>query len=272
MNLRNIMRNLLIVSFLIVSLFILNQNTIADNVDSVNNTKNNNVKIENSILFGFFGFIQYGESRGTAIAPENMPEDNKGASYEMGYGAGLNVQYRINEQWGIFLDTGYSDRRILCAKKDEFGFGSWISDMTGNTLNNSYGPFDDDVYFYIDSFIIKTGVKYFILTDDNIKPWFAIGVAFYPWNASYMNSNRQKVYGNQSGWAIDLSFLNIGIDMNIDLGDKEKIIVSLFADLGSPSVKLKFENLFQDGWTYTNDAGEDLVGIYKFGIIMLFGL
>ncbi len=265
------MRNLLIVNLFF---FILSFNSFIfpENIDSINNTFNNKAILENQFSFGFSGFIQYGESHGTAIAPENGTPDNIGAPYETGYGVAGHVLYRLNNEWKIFFEIGYSDRKILCARKDEYGAGSWITDMTGDTLNNFYGPFDNDVYFYMETFIIRPGVKYYILNDENIKPWFGIGLSLYPWNASYMDGNRKKIWGKIKGICFDLTFLYLGLDMDIDIGDKEKVTFSLYADLGAPSVKLKFDNLFQNGWTYIDDNGEEVISPYKFGIIMMFEL
>ncbi|MCX7699133.1 MAG: hypothetical protein N2114_06690 [Candidatus Goldbacteria bacterium] len=262
------MKNLLIVNILFCLLLF---NFIySENIDSKINTFNNKTDISHSIYFGFSAFIQYGESNGTAIAPENEVYDNKGAPYEMGYGFAGHILYALSNEWKIFLEIGYSDRRILCARKDEYGIGSWIADMTGNTFN-FYGPFDSDVYFYMNTFIIKAGVKYYILNDENLKPWFGVGLILYPWNASYMNAERSKIWGSLNGICFYLSFLNFGIDMNIDLGEKEKIIFSLYADLGAPSVQLKFNNLFQNGWNYVDDS-EDVIAPYKFGLLLLFEL
>lgn len=60
--------------------------------------------------------------------------------------------------------------------------------------------------------------------------------------------------------------------MIIDRGEKESVVFSLYADLGAPSAKLRFDNLFQNGWTYIDDDGEEIISPYKFGVIMLFEL
>jgi len=269
MNLKNIMKNLLIHNILIVFIFCFFSILKADAQDFQNNTINTKI---NPFSFGFSGFIQYGDSRGTAIAPENTSPDNIGTPYETGYGFGGHLLYQLNNEWKIFLECGYSERRILCARKGEYGVGSWISDMTGDTLNNFYGPFDSDVYFYMGAFIIRPGLKYYLQNDENIKPWFGFGISVYPWNASYMGGDRSKIWATASGVCLDFTFLYFGIDMNIDLGEKERVVFSLFADLGAPSVKLRFDNLFENGWTYINDIGEEVIAPYKFGIIMLFEL
>lgn len=262
MNSRNIMKILLKVNFILFFYFAFILINFADSGNFDNN--------KNNFLFGFSGFVQYGYSHGTAIAPENGNIDNINSPYEMGYGFSAHILYKLNNEWKTFLEIGYSDRRILCARENENGIGSWIADMTGNTLNNSYGPFDSNIYFYMNTFIIKPGVKYYVLDNDNFKPWVGTGISIYPWNAAYMNADKTRTYSSTKGICFYIDLLYFGFDMNIDIGEKETIIFSLYANLGAPAVKMRFDNLFQDGWTYINDTGEEVISPYKFGIIMLF--
>jgi len=269
MNLKNIMKISSTVNFFSFFFLFFVSVLAADVGDSVINTINSKT---NNFFWGISGLIQYGESNGTAIAPENGRPDNIGASYEMGYGISGYALYGLSDEWKIFFEIGYSDRRILCARKDEYGVGKWVSDVSGDTTNNFYGPFDNDVYFYMDTFIIRPGIKYYVQTDRNVTPWFGLGLSIYPWNASYMSGDRSKTWSSTNGVCLNFNFLYFGFDMKIDFGEKETVILSLFTDIGAPAVKLKFNNLFQDGWTYENNEGEEVVSTYKFGIIMLFEL
>ena len=105
-------------------------------------------------------------------------------------------------------------------------------------------------------------------TKKKIKPWYGIYYSFYSWYAGIYNKNKTKTYGNVDGTAMNLSYLNLGVNIPV----KGNSSFDIFAEFGSPVTRnYEINNCIIEGWTF-KDYGEGfhLFGFNRFGLVFNF--
>ncbi len=194
---------------------------------------------------------------GSAYMSSARPYD---ISYSFGAGIDYELLPKLLPNFKLFLDGSFNTWNQLLAKKDGYGVGSWVFEQD-DYEDARIGPFPMDVSYYMDTFDLRIGAKYFLPVgkEKKIQPWVGAGYGIYSWQATIGNKKEESMYGQTSGLVGGISFLG-GVDLVVN-----NFILRAFVDYGVPVVNPKIEDLFVDGWTFENIGGEHAVAPYKFG-------
>lgn len=207
----------------------------------------------------FQGALPYG----TVTTAVHQPGDYAGFNpIDSGWGAGLTVDYAPIPVIRFFLDGNYFTYRKQVGIAGQNSSGEWVFDMTGYSTNQLH--FSQDAYFDMDTVGFRAGVKA-VLPLGNLQPWAGAAYGYYHWNASYDTQDRTSSWGSASGYVWGLTYL-AGIDWWLSHSEKAGLFVRLYADLAAPVVSPVINNLFNQGWTWNNSGGNNIMGVYRFGV------
>lgn len=179
--------------------------------------------------------------------------------YDSAWGMGVALEYRFLDSFACGLDFGLNRWEKLLAKKDGYGVGDWVFEQTDYS-SARVGPFPMDVKYYMDTTSVRLNGKYYPLSG-MIQPYIGAAVGVYAWQATIGNREEEKKYSDNSSGMLVSTTLQAGVDFVID-----SFVVRIFGDFASPVAHPRFENLFQNGWTYADE--EHAEGPYRFGIAL----
>lgn len=217
-----------------------------------------------SLFLGFHG----GLSSGTLTTPATPKESAlfESMNEAMGYFLGVNFEGNLLPSLRWFLDGTLAEQKLQIASEGGYATGFWVYEQSGY-ISHDLGPFSTDVYLFIRSTGFRIGGKYFFSQTSAFKPWVGLGFGFYKWSFQFTNSSKDKSYGEATGMSSGLTYL-LGVNLELDL----KNIIVIYADLTSPVAHPKFENLFRSNWTWDNVSGNPIIGPYRLGIAVQFGM
>lgn len=208
-----------------------------------------------SLNFGMVTFYPCKPVTGDIAQYATAGGPNPAAPYDLSYGFGIGLDYRILKFLAIFFDGGFQTWHKLLAEKDGYGFGQWVWEQSDYT-NAVIGPFPMDTYYYMDTTTMRLGARY-------ILSGGAIGL--YAWQATIGNKEKELKYGTPgSGLSVGYSLL-AGIDFTA--GD---IVFRVYGDYGSAAASLKITDLFNTGWVFENTGGENIAAPFKAGLAVGF--
>lgn len=227
-----------------------------------NKTKKEMGEKKRYFTLSVFGVLPTGKVSYYPCLPEGEGYYGGGAPYDSSFGFGLTLDYNFTELLRLFFDAGYYNWKKIVAEEGGYSQGIWVHEQT-DYMTNRIGPFSMDVYYHMDTTGFRVGGKYAILSG-KIQPWVGAGVGLYSWRVDFANKKKSKTYGHDNGTIVGITYL-VGIDIKIGKLDNP-IIFTLYGDFASPVAKPKIENLFKNGWTWENTAGEHIMGPYRLGL------
>ena len=218
---------------------------------------------ESRFLLGFQGELPLGTVN-TPIVPDGSGSSGDFDPYDLSWGVGLSLEYRVTPEISLFLDGNHYSYRKLVAEQGGYGTGFWVYEMTGYS-SFLVGPFSDDAHFTMDSTGFRLGAK-LGMPMGVLRPWIGAAVGFWYWSAGFFTADRTGTWGSGAeGYVWGYSLLG-GLDWTLEMSPGNPVIVTLFADLMSPAVFPVITNLFQPGWTWDNAGGNSIMGPYRIGI------
>lgn len=216
-----------------------------------------------TLNFGMVTFYPCKPVTGDVAQYASAGGPNPAAPYDLSYGFGIGLDYRILKSLGIFFDGGFQTWHKLLAKKDGYGFGQWIWEQSDYT-NAVVGPFPMDTYYYMDTTVMRLGARY-IFSDGAFQLWTGGAVGLYAWQATIGNREEELKYGTPgSGLSAGYSLL-AGIDFKAD-----DFVFRVYADYGSAVASPKITDLFNTGWVFENTGGENIAAPFKVGLAVGF--
>lgn len=215
-------------------------------------------------LIGFSGVLPTGTWPATALSNMGSSSFLKGEGNPVkSYGFGVIIQGKISNHFSLFFDMNAYDYNISLGSKGQEITTAWTT--SEGALNNSSQLFvvlPDNVHFDMQTTGFRLGGKY-TLGNNKIHPWVGAGFGFYRWSANYFNDNKSETYGKDEGYITGMTFL-LGVDFEVVPG----IILTPFADLTSPAITYKMNDLFYKGWDIDYDS--PIMGAYRIGLSITF--
>lgn len=201
--------------------------------------------------------------------PEGGDFYSTGGDPYTGLGYGVNINYRFMDILAFYFDINTYSNKTPLAYSGGFASSDWVWEM--NDYNQRLvGPFTQNVNYSVNSTGMRLGLRaYYSLKNKRISPWYGIYWGYYTWTLGVFSEDKKSTYGNSSGNASSLMYLNIGVDIS----DKsESMAFTIFLEGGSPVARdYSIENCLVNGWTF-NDYGEGthLFGYYRIGASINF--
>lgn len=215
----------------------------------------------------FFTYFDGGLAHGDLTLPAYPQEDTNGSPHPAtGYMFGLGVEAVVTPSVRLFLDGTTTTRKVKVADQNGYATSFWVYEQTGYS-NNLVGPFPTDVYGAMDATGFRLGLKYVLSTQQGFELWGGIAYGLYRWTISFDNSAKDKTYGSATGMTSGPTYL-AGVDAPI--GKSTDLV--LYADVVSPVANPQVDNLFNNGWTWVNAGGNNVMGPYRAGLALRFAM
>ena len=202
----------------------------------------------------------------TPVNPTNSSMNPGGLNEAGGNFMGFSFEREITPDLRFFLDYNFTRRQLPIAEEGGYATGFWVGEQTG-WASNTVGPFSTDVDALIETSGVRLGAKYFFTKPGTLRPWVGLGYGVYFWTFDFLNSSRTKRYGKGTGIVNGLTYL---AGVNLKIGKKAYIV--LYGDFASPVCNVKIDNLFYSGWTWDNRGGNHVMGPYRYGLALQFGI
>jgi len=177
---------------------------------------------------------------------------------------GININYHFIENLSFYFDINMYTRKTPVAYKNSYASSFWIFEQTGYN-SHEVGPFDEDVFYNIQTTGFRLGLKAYLQHKKNIQPWFGIYWGYYQEAHGIYNKDKTQTYGNASNYVTGLSYINFGAD----IWNKTKAVgITFFVELGTPvNRNYSIENCLVKDWTFEDyGEGEHIFGYYRIGI------
>jgi hypothetical protein len=215
-------------------------------------------------LIGFSGVYPTGTWPATALSNMGSTSFLKGQGNTVtSYGFGIVIQGKLTDHFNLFFDINAYDYNILLGSKGQEITTAWTtSEAALNNASQLYVQLPDKIHFDMQTTGFRLGGKY-IVGNSKIRPWVGAAFGFYRWNANYFNDDKSQSYGKDSGYVTGLTFL-CGVDFELMPG----ILITPFADLTSPAVTYKMNDLFYKQWDIEYDS--PIMGAYRIGLSLTF--
>ncbi|MCM2322984.1 MAG: hypothetical protein NDJ90_06945 [Oligoflexia bacterium] len=215
-------------------------------------------------------FLQFhgGFTSGRLTAAAHPKEVNEHESMReaSGYMMGVGIEGDLSSNLRWFFDGTTASQKLDVASEGGYASGDWIFEER-DYAGRDVGPFTTDVNAVVRGTGFRAGAKYFVGEPGGLRPWAGAGYGFYTWSYAYLNSEETKTYGKAKGSVTGLTVMG-GVNYEIDT----RTVISVYADLMSPAVFPKIENLFNTGWTWENSGGTHIMGPFRLGAALQFAM
>lgn len=184
-----------------------------------------------------------------------------------GLGLGVNIDYRLLDYFAFHFDINTYFNKTPLAYSGGYASSDWVWEMNDYS-QRLVGPFAENVNYEVNSTGMRLGLKAFLpMKNKRVEPWLGVYYGYWTYNLGVFSEDKKSTYGNTSGSAHNLMYLNVGID----IWDKTHSFgATIFFEGGSPVARnYSIENCLVTGWTFQDyGEGTHLFGYYRLGIAL----
>ena len=181
---------------------------------------------------------------------------------------GININYHFLENLSLYFDINKYTRKTPVAYQNSHASSDWIFEKTDYN-SREVGPFDEDVFYNVNTTGFRLGLKAYLQHKKTLQPWFGFYWGYYSVYHGIYNKDNTKTYGNGYDYVSGLSYINIGVDI---FNKSKNAGISLFYEMGAPVYRnYDIENCLVTGWTFHDSGeGEHIFGYNRIGISLIF--
>ena len=221
-------------------------------------------------LWSGFNILLHNGIYGSTVParPDGGEYNPNGGDPYTGIGFGVNIDYRLAKMIGIHFDINTYRRTTPVAYKNGYATSDWVWEMNDYS-QRLVGPFSEDVNYSINATGMRLGIKAYPVKVKKLEPWIGVYYGYYTYTLGIFSADNKSTYGNYSGSATGLMYLNLGVDI---WDNAESFGATLFFEGGAPvAVNYKIENCLVTGWTFQDyGEGTHIFGYYRLGLSLNF--
>lgn len=187
-----------------------------------------------------------------------------------GLGFGVAIDYTLMPGLRLVLDGTYSNYKRLVAENGSQSTSEWVFEMM--EYADHYTPVwtQEDVYMNMTSSGFRLGLKYG-KDIKNLQPWFGLYYGYYSWQCNFLNKDKSSTWGKDQGYVGGLTYaLGVDIHFKNSSGTDDLFMLTIFGEGASPVAHPEINDLFYQGWNWSNAGGNHIMGPYRLGVALSF--